>query len=427
MHKEIEFAKEVRKKNDYISVGYGISFVLYIIWMFCFNLFLDYELKDFLDRIGWLLLLAGMIMLVAIFSNQYYNSFFTLMGKKGEIAQNIFTVMNFVPFSLKNYQKYVKEQMVFWQWCLFIVTFLVNSCGLVISCYQNRFPVYIWQRRVSVFYIVSRLLGIALFSYLMAMIPQMVLTLKTGFMEKETKRAKLLHTGKKSQKTAKKMQTRKERFRIAIQCLSVLFVAMLYLILMDALHPMEEGQIVYFNFKLYNLYCILCASVLAEISHCFIGFQEKSEKSAKSRVISIVMKGMFGIALFMLPQGWYDAYYEDRIEVTRVFSEKTYDWKDVDSYEVYHPVLGNTLQLKLTMKDQNSYKVLNGMAGNTRTSEKYNEVYTSDIDYVEAIIEKLDALGVEGTLQDVEKIEKKIRKQEENEQKAWETIKKRME
>ncbi|MDE6853347.1 MAG: hypothetical protein K2J67_12845, partial [Lachnospiraceae bacterium] len=56
-----------------------------------------------------------------------------------------------------------------------------------------------------------------------------------------------------------------------------------------------------------------------------------------------------GILLFLLPQFYYDTYYENRIETRHFIYTKNYEWKDVDSYEVYCPIWGGNIQLTLCM------------------------------------------------------------------------------
>ncbi|MBR1866920.1 MAG: hypothetical protein IJ801_10535 [Lachnospiraceae bacterium] len=115
--------------------------------------------------------------------------------------------------------------------------------------------------------------------------------------------------------------------------------------------------------------------------------------------------GLFMVVLMatLLYQTVYDRYYDDRIEAVRPFWTREYRWEDVRSYTVKKGFLRANIQIELHMQDDRTLKVI---WADAVSSEQHDRDYSSDYSYVAALAERLDDMGVQGTMEDVEKLEK---------------------
>lgn len=103
-----------------------------------------------------------------------------------------------------------------------------------------------------------------------------------------------------------------------------------------------------------------------------------------------------------LCQTVYDRYYDDRIEVARPFQTREYRWEDVRSYKVTKAFFRADIQIELRMGDGRSLTVISPDA---ILSEQHGRNYGSNFSYVAAIADRLDGMGISGTMEDVEKLE----------------------
>lgn len=123
-----------------------------------------------------------------------------------------------------------------------------------------------------------------------------------------------------------------------------------------------------------------------------------------------------GLLVFLVPQFYYETYYEDRMECKYFIQKKSYEWQDVVSYEVYCPIFGSDIQLRLHMNDGSAKKLI---WNHTNYSENYYSDYDSDYVYIENMVKRLEALGAEGSLKDSAKITRKIDRENVEDWEAW--------
>ena len=97
---------------------------------------------------------------------------------------------------------------------------------------------------------------------------------------------------------------------------------------------------------------------------------------------------------------FHTTYYEDKIVVNRFFITKEYTWDEVQSYTVKPKWISGILQLELEMEDRTLW-VINS---DNICSEKHYDVYYGDYEYIAHLVEKMDAYGIEGTIEKQEKI-----------------------
>lgn len=97
---------------------------------------------------------------------------------------------------------------------------------------------------------------------------------------------------------------------------------------------------------------------------------------------------------------YYTTYYEDKIVTNRFLQTKEYAWSDVQSYTIKKKWLSEIIQLELEMED----RTLSVISGYAIFSEKYEEEYYGDYEYIAHLVEKMDGYGISGTMEDEEVI-----------------------
>lgn len=143
--------------------------------------------------------------------------------------------------------------------------------------------------------------------------------------------------------------------------------------------------------------------------------QGGSIKQVIGYCVAIVIALIYGCTI-------YTTYYEDKIVVNRVFVEKEYAWDEVQSYTVKPKWLSGILQLELEMEDRTLWVV----SGESIRSEKCDDKFEfgcGEYEYIAYLVEKMDACGVEGSIEDEEKIAPDIDIHGESSVEAFERMK----
>lgn len=426
--KELAFAEMMLEKNRKRKQEYYISFIVYLLWMLGINLLLDYQLRDPGDRLICMVLWIGMILWLSIFTERYYQVYFTLLGEHGEQEQNIMTVIRQFPFSVNAYGRHIRKQLCHWQLGIFCGTMLLSGLGMLIFVRGDYYPVFLWETQDSGKVLLLRMLGILLIALLMALIPGWIMQMKLAAVQKNQKNPRRHFLGKASG-DSRKWEKEKKWLLICLKILLITILCVLNMIIEEWTHPVSRDGILFVQIPNLVIFAVIILMELMESVRTWYRYLQREpenplyhqERIRQKKKIAIQL--CVGILLFLLPMFYYDTYYENRIESRHFIHAKSYEWEDVLSYEVYCPVWGDDIQLKLYMKDGSRKKVLKT---NTNYSEKYYSDYVSDYAYIERMVEQLDALGVEGRLTDADKIAGKINRDHVEDWEAWKNIRKRM-
>lgn len=423
--KEAAFAEMMQKKNYIWKQNYYIGFFVYLLWTLVINMVLDYQLQDRGDQLVCILMLLGMFLWLCLFSENYFKCYFTLLGENGEQEQNIMTVVRQFPFSLTAYSAYIKRQLRFWQGIIFGGTMAISALGMLIFFRHDYYPVFLWETQDSEKDLLLRILGILLISLFMAMLPVWSLQIKLAMVHKYH-RNDGRYLRKKGNENPRKMKQEKKWLLICMEILLVIFLCVFFMVIEGWIHPFLQDDILFIhtpNLWIFSVVILMDAvrtfyQYLMSSSGDMMQYQERIRQWRK-----IAIQLCVGLLVFIVPQFYYETYYEDRMEGRYFIQTKNYEWKDVLSYEVYCPVFGEDIQLRLYMKDGSKKKVL---WNHTNYSEKYYSDYDSDYVYIEKMVEKLEALGAEGSLKDSAKISRKIDREQDdpNDWEAWKNIQK---
>lgn len=128
-------------------------------------------------------------------------------------------------------------------------------------------------------------------------------------------------------------------------------------------------------------------------------------------------KGQYGwlvslaliVTAFVYSFTFYETYSEEKIEVKRCFWTREYDWQDVKSYVVKKEVFTPLIQLELDMGDRKLDVMSTFRTESWEHYDRFNNAYL----YTAYLVEKLDNMGVPGSLEDWETIETEVQDWEE--------------
>ena len=113
-------------------------------------------------------------------------------------------------------------------------------------------------------------------------------------------------------------------------------------------------------------------------------------------ILILICAGLYG-------NTFYTAYTDDQITVNYMIYQKQYEWSDVKSYTIRKRSFGaeSKIQMDLDMGD----RTLHVLHNSTETSEEHSERFSSsNYEYVEMLVTRLDSLGVQGYIKDVDKL-----------------------
>ena len=124
----------------------------------------------------------------------------------------------------------------------------------------------------------------------------------------------------------------------------------------------------------------------------------KSNWKPEKMIIGILIL----ICVGLYTNTFYTAYTDDHITVNYMLYQKQYEWSDVKSYTIRKRSFGaSKIQMDLDMGD----RTLHVLHNSTETSEEHSERFSSsNYEYVEMLVTRLDSLGVQGYIKDVDKL-----------------------
>ncbi|MGN0154756.1 MAG: hypothetical protein ACI4A3_09905 [Lachnospiraceae bacterium] len=125
------------------------------------------------------------------------------------------------------------------------------------------------------------------------------------------------------------------------------------------------------------------------------------------------------VVAFVYSFTFYETYSEEKIEVKKCFWTKEYDWQDVKSYVVKKEVSVPLFQLELDMGDRK----LDVMSTDMTESWEHYDRFENKYLYAAYLVEKLDNMGVPGSLEDWETIETEVQDWDTEEMDAVNKIK----
>lgn len=207
-------------------------------------------------------------------------------------------------------------------------------------------------------------------------------------------KGKLLRGKKRQRKKSEKKFKWGMYIAIYIVCLCV------YSLMKNVLGPLQEQEIAvcsYFSDMFIPIFVgIMCADTVTKQIHKAI---HKEPVNLKSIVlwVMLTMGSLFGCVTT------YQYYNEDSIETSFLTRKQSYNWEDVVSYRVYATHFWGDMVLEMETADGKTLKI---HTDNMDETEAFWNIYNDEEAYVADVVERLAGLGVEGTMEDVEKLRK---------------------
>ena len=264
------------------------------------------------------------------------------------------TVIRQFPFSVNAYGRHIRKQLCHWQLGIFCGTMLLSGLGMLIFVRGDYYPVFLWETQDSGKVLLLRMLGILLIALLMALIPGWIMQMKLAAVQKNQKNPRRHFLGKASG-DSRKWEKEKKWLLLCLKILLITILCVLNMIIEEWTHPVSRDGILFVQIPNLVIFAVIILMELMESVRTWYRYLQREpenplyhqERIRQKKKIAIQL--CVGILLFLLPLFYYDTYYENRIESRHFIHAKSYEWEDVLSYEVYCPVWGDDIQLKLKM------------------------------------------------------------------------------
>jgi hypothetical protein len=386
-----KFADSVREMNRRVKdTTVLVSLVVFLMALANVSyLCLDYEALALGDWVQVLRPLGFEVAGVLIYTMMFFRGYLKIQGKNGAISQDLTDCVVMMPFSLEEYFSFLKVKMwKFMRWIVLLVAIVVVLGGVLVG---------------TVACVVACVLSCGV----------CVLTTEACYYgEKCSVFRKLQRRGIHKESRKKESKLRKKLAKGLWRFDKVIDVC----VLLGLLYGFASGMILTFrimddtremHYNSYsNHYLIFLFFVFTFLS--LISSQLRSDEEMKKGYLFAGIGGL--LACFLCYQGIYTIYYEDTIESCFFFQKTEYTLSQVDSYVVEKRGILGDIGLELTIGD----KKFSVLTSNASFSDVYFDRYDTNFEYVAAYVKRLNELGISGTVEDVEKLEKLAGKQDDS-------------
>ncbi len=379
-----KFLNWVKKNNPGDRSKFIIAMAVFVGYFFCFVATSEGKQIGFFVAGGCIAIIIAMDV-GRYFINQYLKVYEAqwLVGVKQEVSE----ILRFHSFDADKYFQLIRRKI---KW----LARMLGGCGLLLAFLAGQIEEtkeYQWER-VMVFAVIGIICGAA--PYI------------TWLLQKKV----FLHQLRWGQegKLHITLTILKGLFAIpeVIVGISVLSVATLLfcVIISDMLTPKidetmllcrkSEGFMYYFVFFLLAFLggiWILCNGLSTKLSKVFCG--------------GTILSLMVAICMLVYSSYSYTEFQNEEIIIYHFGVVKRYEIEDIQSFRIYAEEENMQIQMELLFKDGVSKKAI----GTTQTySDKFEEMYYSDYNFIADYVSKMQAAGVSGTLEEVDKLEEYV-------------------
>ena len=178
----------------------------------------------------------------------------------------------------------------------------------------------------------------------------------------------------------------------------------------------NDSEIIYRSYTSFNSFIFL---IIALVVFIFGMSQIYSKRIGKIMLAASAVLLIITIVLTYVQTRRYTELSENKFCVYDFGLVKEYDLQEVESFRIYQDNFTKELQFELAFDDGSNYKVIRSV---TSCSEKYEEMFYSDYNFVAYYAGMLLERGVGGTLDDRKELEDNANELHENVQKGWQDI-----
>ena len=385
-----------------------IGYLYLCMTIFCtivFSILMDYSVvlsKSLPMTIGYGLMIGSLSFVSGFwFANQYI----WVEGKDGKTAQDLLESIYRMPCSLEKMFSVIQGKLMKKCIVLGMVVFFVFAAGMFIAPYQGERAgtgIGFFMPHNTVQYILVCMIGTIwiLFCIFTGFFLNKKWQFKRYYEKKEGfgESRKGIFRKKEKRASTTKSFWKKNKGKIGFV---ILFLYGWPLIMGSLLRGrLQFSDAIEVNCVLVNdglilfLSC-LCAGTLTE------EFQKlKRNEGIEKRRVAIYVGILLAASIYV--QTTYTCYYDDRIEINRVWGSREIKWEDIDSYTVRPAFMSSNIQMDLKAGNY----VLHVTGSNSQQSERHINTYETDYEYVADLTKRLGEMGIEGKLWNEEKLEK---------------------
>ena len=410
MNREEAFATKIYKRNRNTVLASNMELAGCLFLALVTSVTLEYDRLLGRDRFLVILDLCALLFLGSLYVVTFISSYIQMESKDGKTVQTIWGILRYMPISSEQYFSVVKRKFRNRQYKITAAAFGIFFLGMWFGFdshdnlkiyYLNMNPAAGYLPRAAAVCVLGALcvyIALELFSRIY------IWAIKNGLdMEDESGKEKKYTEGSGNKGKAISPVKRKRRTVLLFAFMVIVGIALLGFdrLLLLLLHPMPKDTVVYYSNHSTATLVPFAGGVYLACMGDYLGQSLRGgEVLPKKKMVGATL---VILVIIFFNQMMYTGYYEDKIEVKRIWGSKEYTWEDVSGYEISTAELDTCIQMRLTMKDG---KKLYVTATYTEASELYFDTYGDEWKYVAAIVERLDGLGVNGTIKDSKKLKK---------------------
>lgn len=326
-------------------------------------------------------------------------------GKDGKTAQDLLESIYKMPCSLEKIFQVIQRKLMKKCIAIGMVAFLVFAAGMFVAPYEGeragtgigfQVPQNIAQ---CIFVCITGTIWI-LFCIFMGFLMLKKWQFKRYYAMREGfgKSEKGILGRKKEKKTSKKNSFWQNNTGIIAFIILVFYAwgLIMELLLLGRLQFSDaiEANCVLADDSLLIFLTCLCGGAFAEEFRKF----KRSERIEKGKLV--IYAGIL-LAASIYVQTTYTCYYNDRIEMHRIWGSREIKWEDVESYTVRPAFMSSDIRMDLKVGNS----VLHVTGSNNQQSELHIDTYETNYEYVADLTKRLGEMGIEGKLWNEEKLE----------------------
>lgn len=373
-----EFADKVRRWNGMYKIEAAIIGIAVVMGCAVVSIL---SMLAFADFVYWIAALFA-VMYGMLFSWMHCEMYIKIDGKGNRVSQYLHDMRMMVAFSIKEYYKEIarrlKKKTMIIAAIVFGVLFLANILNLS-------------EHFLEVIGLCFMTIGIMIISISVNFYFLRFFDVRSYYSQRNRKR-----------KTSKNVKQTEKQFWTDYPLMLVIMVVVVMIISFALAEYRDYSLRVPNNINVYRTVTSgFLLTYLFMICTLYGGEQIGRLITRKNgSVKKVIGYGLAIVIIIVYSFTFYTTYYEDKIVTNRCLKTKEYAWSDVQSYTVKKKWLSEIIQLELEMEDC----TISVISSNTFFSEKYEEVYFGDYEYIAHLVEKMDGYGIPGTLEDEEVI-----------------------
>lgn len=397
LSKEEQLVKQIDKldKKSWFT-GFYLMMVLFSSVVFALNMNYSQVLS------GQLLMTICESVMIGAFSFVYgvwvVFPYIWIKGKDGKMAQDLIERIYWMPCNVEEFFDVIFNKLWKKMKVTGIVIFLILAAGMFVGPYTGERAgtgIGLQLPEHMVLSVSVCVIGTAwvLFWMFMGWLFTRQVRLKIYYKKRNGQKTKgKLLKGKKRQR-----KNRENKFNLGMYIAISIIWFCIYSLMRNVLGPLHEQEIAvcsYFSGEFIMIFAgIMCADAITK--------RIRHERPIKWS--PIVLWVVFTLGCIFCYVTTYQYYNEDSIETSFLTRKQSYSWGDVVSYRVYATHFWGDMVLEMETTDGKTLKI---HTGNMDETEAFWNIYSDEDEYVADVVERLTGLGVEGTMEDEQKLRK---------------------